>query len=52
MSAARYTVKERERERVEDRGEDERTSLGPVAKRWNGQAYPPIGFKIDIPFVG
>lgn len=28
------------------------TSLGPVAKRWNGQAYPPIGFKIDIPFVG
>lgn len=26
--------------------------MGPVAKRWNGQAYPPIGFKIDIPFVG
>lgn len=28
------------------------TSFGPVAKRWNGRAYPPIGFKIDIPFVG
>lgn len=26
--------------------------MGPVAKRWNGRAYPPIGFKIDIPFVG
>lgn len=37
-----------EREEEFSRG----TSLGPVAKRWNGQAYPPIGFKIDIPFVG
>jgi len=37
-----------EREEKLSRG----TSLGPVAKRWNGQAYPPIGFKIDIPFVG
>jgi len=49
MSAARYRSRS-ERRRRRPRGE-ERTSFGPVAKRWNGQAYPPIGFKIDIPFV-